>query len=234
MTGGASDETNDVFEKARIDVLFNFTIFFFVTSVPYLILSLSMSLFHVGMSVIQVVGYIGALVMFRLKRPVRSIAFFFLANYTIQIFAHYLLDSGRIEAVGLLFFVLYVLCFFMLLGQKWGWGIAIFVMILFALGIYNRDSGYSLFHFPEQYADPESTAGVNYMMMIPVLLNFYLVSEFVKARNKAEDQINDQRLRLEEKNKDITDSINYASRLQRSQLPSEKYIGNQLSRLNKK
>ena len=36
-----------------------------------------------------------------------------------------------------------------------------------------------------------------------------------------------------EKNKNITDSINYASRIQRSLLPQEKYIDNQLKKLNK-
>ena len=39
---------------------------------------------------------------------------------------------------------------------------------------------------------------------------------------------------LHEKNKEVMDSINYASRIQRALLPSQKYIANNLIRLRKK
>lgn len=61
-----------------------------------------------------------------------------------------------------------------------------------------------------------------------------IISEQKKEVELQKEIVELQKEIVEEKNKDITDSINYASRIQRSLLPTEKYIWNQLKRLNKK
>jgi hypothetical protein len=45
--------------------------------------------------------------------------------------------------------------------------------------------------------------------------------------------IEEQKQIVDEKQKEIIDSINYAKRIQQAQLPTEKYINKNLSKLNK-
>ena len=47
------------------------------------------------------------------------------------------------------------------------------------------------------------------------------------------DIIEKQKQEVEEKQKEIIDSINYAKRIQQSQLPTEKYINKSIKRLKK-
>jgi tetratricopeptide (TPR) repeat protein len=55
-----------------------------------------------------------------------------------------------------------------------------------------------------------------------------------RNKQKANEIISQQKLLVEEKQKEVLDSIHYAKRIQRSLLPSEKYIGRVLARANKK
>jgi hypothetical protein len=70
---------------------------------------------------------------------------------------------------------------------------------------------------------------MKYLAIIPLFLNISLISEFVKARQKAEKQLSEQKKLIEEKQKEILDSIRYARRIQRSLLPTEKYISRAIS-----
>jgi ligand-binding sensor domain-containing protein len=58
----------------------------------------------------------------------------------------------------------------------------------------------------------------------------HALEETVTERTK---EIHDQKIVLEEKQKEIVDSINYAKRIQQSQLPTTKYIERNIKRLNK-
>jgi tetratricopeptide (TPR) repeat protein len=53
-----------------------------------------------------------------------------------------------------------------------------------------------------------------------------------RQKQKANALVLYQKVLLEEKNKQVTDSINYASRIQQSLMPSEKYIERSLKKLN--
>lgn len=55
----------------------------------------------------------------------------------------------------------------------------------------------------------------------------------VVFRKEAEDQLKLSHMQLEEKQKEIIDSINYAKRIQQSHMPTEKYIETTLKRLKK-
>jgi tetratricopeptide (TPR) repeat protein len=72
-------------------------------------------------------------------------------------------------------------------------------------------------------------AGLVMLAIFSVLLlnRFRLIREQKKI-------IEDQKLIVEEKNKSITDSINYAGRIQRSLLPSVKYIDKSLNKASQK
>ena len=72
-----------------------------------------------------------------------------------------------------------------------------------------------------------------------ILLIFVVISWRNKQRaNKAlaekNAEINLQKEIIEEKQKEVMDSIRYAKRIQQSLLPTEKYIARNLTDLNKK
>lgn len=63
------------------------------------------------------------------------------------------------------------------------------------------------------------------------ILAALIISQFRIINSKFEKIINDQKQEVEQKNKEVTDSIRYAERIQRSLLPNEKYIGKNMTRL---
>src|SRR5438046_248334 len=92
--GGALAKTNDVFEKVKAEVLFNFTVFFLLTNIPYLFIAFNYTLqFVMGISVLAAL----ALVLIVIKRTnnVRHATYFFLLNFFIQDIGHFILDNGR-------------------------------------------------------------------------------------------------------------------------------------------
>ena len=58
--------------------------------------------------------------------------------------------------------------------------------------------------------------------------NVQLISELQEANENLEQKVIERTTELQQKNQHITDSIHYASRIQRALFTSEKYIGNQL------
>lgn len=72
------------------------------------------------------------------------------------------------------------------------------------------------------------------LMIIAVSLGFLIVIAFSGMLLKRVRLIRSQKTIIEEKNRSITDSINYAKRIQQSQMSTEKYIERTLNRLMKR
>jgi hypothetical protein len=62
----------------------------------------------------------------------------------------------------------------------------------------------------------------------------YFIFRGLQQNKKAKQIIEKQKILVEEKQKEVIDSINYAKRIQQSILPTEKYIDKNINRLNKK
>jgi len=65
------------------------------------------------------------------------------------------------------------------------------------------------------------------------LVCFFIILQFKTVYGKYEQIIHRQKEMVEDKNREITESLRYARRIQRSLLPSEKYIENSIGRLKK-
>lgn len=221
------------FATAQIEVQFNFTLFFLLVQTPYLFLSFHRPLqFCMGLFVI--ISLIVVLVVLKRSGNVRKAAFFFLVNFFIQYFGHYALNNGRIETQASLFALLFISSTFLLLDRQWGFIVTGILVAALLIGIMNVNSGYSYFHTPDYMRDPPEQGNLRFLALIPLLLNVYLLSEFVKARQKAEKQITEQKAEVEEKQKEILDSIHYAKRIQNSLLPTDKYINRLISSSSEK
>ena len=105
------------------------------------------------------------------------------------------------------------------------------MMILYIVGTYNILHNNSLWKFPPEVSDPTEQDALKYLLLIPFALNIYLIAEFVKARTKAERQLAERKRMIEEKQKEILDSIHYAKRIQNTLMPNETYVAKTLKRL---
>jgi len=228
--GGALARTDDVFEQVKAEVLFNFTVFFLLTNIPYVLVS--GSIVHTSLAIGVLIALILVLVILRKGSDTRLATYFFLVNFTIQVFGHFYINNGLFEAQGTLFAFLFVACGYLLLDRKWGFGIAIGVVVMYVAGVYNVANDFSIWACPPELADPTEEGNLRYFALIPLSLNIYLVSEFVKARQKAEKQLAERKRMIEEKQKEILDSIHYAKRIQTALMPHEKYIARNINKLN--
>ncbi len=71
-----------------------------------------------------------------------------------------------------------------------------------------------------------------YLLVTVLIIIIAIVAIKLLLLNKKTNKLlNDRNALIEAKNKDITDSINYAKRIQKSLLPTEKYIGKKLNDL---
>jgi two-component system, NtrC family, sensor kinase len=71
-------------------------------------------------------------------------------------------------------------------------------------------------------------------VLILVLIFAIFAYRSYLQKQKANIKINKQKKIIEEKQKEIIDSINYASLIQKALLPNEKYIEKNLTKFNKK
>ena len=92
---------------------------------------------------------------------------------------------------------------------------------MFAFGVISNSLGIEFdFNIPEDQQLPNQP----YVTLVPFCLCVYLIVVFLRTNNAAEKQINDQKNLLQSRNKDVTDSINYAKRIQYAILPNEDNI----------
>jgi hypothetical protein len=183
------------------------------------------------MGVSTILALLVVLFILRLKSDVRKATYFFLLNFTIQIVGHYVLDNGALNMQGILFAFLFSASGYLLINRAWGFGIGMAMVVLFLVGTYNVNSGNSLWAAPPDLSDPAEEGNFKYLALIPILLNMYLLSEFVKARSKAEGQLAERKRMIEEKQKEILDSIHYAKRIQKSLMPADSQIDKVLKRM---
>jgi hypothetical protein len=231
--GNILSRNDNVFTQAKIEVLFNFTLLFLFTNIPYCILALSLQTIHKVLAVTTVLGLIAVLVALKNFKNLKLGVWIYILNHAFQNLTHFLINNGRLEEQGVLFFILFISFGFFLAGRTTGFLLSAIVIITFIIGTYNNHTGHSLFEFPPEMADPMQTPEMKYFTLIPIFMIIYLISQFIKTRQKAEKQIEEQRRLLEEKNKEVMDSIHYAKRIQNSIITSEKYIAREINKLKK-
>ncbi len=73
-----------------------------------------------------------------------------------------------------------------------------------------------------------------FLIFIPITLCLFAIWSHTGTIQVAKETMEKQKDIIEEKNKDITDSIVYAQRIQQSLLPTEKYIEKNMDRLRKR
>lgn len=220
-------QTDDVFVRAKIELLFNFSFFFcLVGSFYYVNLILHELWYHVYIISFAVVALLSVPFVLKYSRNVRLTSNWYLIQQFINSAVSTIIQEGKADMNGAMWFMLTVLFAFFLYGRKWG---IIITMIFIAGG----SAPFLLSGYVDIPDSQQIPPGSNFFIG-PFLLNIYVVWMFIKTRENAEQKINSQKEMLETKNKEITDSIQYARRIQNSLMPSDKYIARVMDRLRRK
>lgn len=217
-------ETDDVFERSKIELLYNYAIAYFIVG----------SLFYIGVIYQQIWYHV-----FAISFAVVALAILpFILKYTknFRIASNWLIfqqivvsamsifiQEGKSDPAGSFWMIVFILLAFFLYGKKWG---IILVLLMFSVGgIAAHLSTYVDIPDEQQFHNTPDT------FLVPLILIIIVAWMFVKTRGDAEAQIKEQKFVLEQKtkeiennHKDITDSINYAKRIQRAVLPPEETI----------
>jgi serine phosphatase RsbU (regulator of sigma subunit) len=224
--GKALAQSDDPFDNVRIELLLNFSLFLFITNLPYTFISYNSFVGHFISSLVQDVAMIIVIVLLNRGYKLRVARDIFFANLFLQNMYHFLLNNGtgQVLAQGMLFFLLITLFAFLLYGSTFGWIMTALMSGLTVFGIYNEQHDMRYLHFPAYLADPMLDPTLAYFLPLPMLMNVYLIAEFVRAQNKAKILLMEQKNLVKLKNKEITDSINYAYHIQHALLPVKETI----------
>ncbi len=227
--------TDDVFEKARIIMLFRFSLAFLIIFMLPLTTDIVLgyykgAILHI-MDTVMIIFFI-----FRL-RNVRDldnqINFFFAISYVSSILAFMIFNPLTADKIGVTWsFSFLTLSALMQRGFARIICTCVFAWLPLAYVYINIQwNGALTVPFLVQ---PGAQEPPLFLILIPVSLSIFAIWSHTNTIQKAKETIVMQKEIIEEKNKDITDSIRYAKRIQESLLPTEKYIEKTLSRLKKK
>jgi serine phosphatase RsbU (regulator of sigma subunit) len=228
VIGDALAKTDDIFERGKIELLLNFSSLFIILSSGFLFASLHASFAQLFLSIQSVVLLSTVLIVLKTTGNAQWASYCYLLTSSIQSLSYTIISNGIANEEAGPFLILYISFGFLLLGRKWGIITTLLAIVVLSFGIYNSETGYSLFYIAPQKG---VALAPRVLIFIPLLLNVYLVSSFFRIRQKAEKQIADQKEELEKshaelelKNQDTIASINYASRIQQAMLPTEENI----------
>ena len=217
-------KTEDVFERSKIELLYNYSIAYFLLG----------SLFYTGL-ILRGLWYHVCIVSFAVF-ALASIPFVLKYTHNLKKTSHWFVfmqifvsccsifvQQGKSDITSGFWSVLFILLAFFLYGRNWG-----IILILISALLSGTTAQFSkLVDIPvtqQMGATPD-------VIFFPLLLIIIVVWMFIKSRTDSEEHIKKQALllesskkELETRNKDITDSINYAKRIQYAVLPQEETI----------
>ena len=229
IIGETLAKTDDVFDKAKIELTYNFTSFLFALSFLFLgNLVANHYTWEITTTIVSLVMFLGCY-FFLKKGDYKSAAMVFLVNQLLMTSIHYYWFNGVLNAMSVFWLLLFILYSFFVLDAAWGISATFYISCLILFGLVNKQMNFSLFNFqlPPEQRVPETP----FFIFVPFALNIYMIYEFIKTKTLAEKLISNQKYTLETsckqlelKNEDIVSSINYAKRIQYAVLPNEDSI----------
>jgi len=220
--GHRINATDDVFEKAKISLVFYFTFFMSLLAVPFIIqLYINGFWYHFSINIFEVVSLALIYLLFKTDTPIKYIGISFVIMDSIMSAGSLIFQNGNFEIQAGFWSMLLIIYTFFVLGKKWGLAIVLFIALLY-LGCIPFENGISLLNFgiPENQIVPTASA----FIIFPFLLNIYIITVFINTSLNAENLMREQKQKLETQKKEIVSSINYAKRIQQAKLPKKEEI----------
>lgn len=216
FTGDLLAKTDDLFERARIELLYYYSLSFIVLGgIIWVMLLADGLLYHfyaITFAFISLLSLPFLLKFFGAKVAAR----WYVIQQTITGGISVILDEGTFNSLGAYWTVLYMLCVLFLFGIRSG--VLLFVVngaVMAFIGMYAHNHP---LHLEGTIPDIPKYSS------IPMLLNLIVAILFIRFRGDAEKKIDLQKSELEAKNKEVHDSISYAERIQKAILPSHRHV----------
>jgi hypothetical protein len=232
--GDILKETDDAFEQARGILLFRlclmFAVIFFLPLLTDIILGLEKAIVIHGFGFIMLVSM--PFIIKKQKNIERSINFLFTVCTFVSTASFIILNPTEIQLIGLAWTIFFLILSALIQRGK--------TRILFCCFLNWLPVLYVLLN-TELHGALTITAiqqeGVGnpplFLIFIPIILSIYAVWTNTSTIEQAKNTINAQKHIINEKNKDILDSIQYAKRIQDSLMPTDSYLSKHLKRLKK-
>src|ERR1051326_3209793 len=219
-------KTDDVFERARIELVFAYSMFFLVLGIAFYInLIVHHMWVHVYLISVAVVSLSSVVFILKYRQDVRLAANWYFIQQLVVSLGESLLQNMRMTVAGGLFTMSSVLFLFFIFGRRRGFIYSLPFLVMFCLSIANEMTDYRFIHLD---LESQKLSDQPILNLMPLALDVFVIYKFMSTRAGAEQQIQHQKSLLEEKNKEVTDSIVYAQRIQRAILPSHRLIENYL------
>jgi hypothetical protein len=217
--------TDDVFEVARILLLYRFMLAFCIIFMLPVVADYSLGMYKA--LVLHSIDFALIVVMLFLLRPAWSLdgvtMFFFAVAFISNLLAFMMLNPERIDTTAVLWSTFFLALSLILLR---GWARAVYCLFLGWLPL-----AYVMLNIRLQGAltipalvERDMGESPILLSVIPIFLLVFAIWSNSSTIETARRTITGQKRQIEERNKEITDSIQYAKRIQQSLLPTEKYL----------
>jgi serine phosphatase RsbU (regulator of sigma subunit) len=220
-------KTEDVFERAKIELIYNFSIFFLFLGLNfYTVVILNHLHYQFYIITFGVLSLTAMPFILKYSENSQLAAWFWVTQQNVVAVGNIIVSEGRFDIMTG-FWIMVMLLFSFFVFEKRSLIIASsFAFFDVALGITNILSGKTLLEFG--IPDTEKLSDSPIIILMPFSINVYLVWQFTKTQRAAKKRIEEQRAQLQYKNKEVTDSITYAERIQKAILPSQQVFENYL------
>ena len=222
-------KTENVFEKARIELTYDYTLFFFIMGLAFYGNLIANELwYHCYIVTFAIISLPSTLFILKYKQNLKLAANWYVIQQTIVSSASVYIQEANPDMSGPLWTMSFIIFILFIFGTKKGLlrlipfvGIFIFVLVCDTL---NKKMDFGI-------PDSQHLPNQPFVTLVPFFLCVYLIIVFLRTNNAAEKQIQNQKELVQIKNTEITDSITYAKRLQQALMASEKNIEQNINRL---
>jgi serine phosphatase RsbU (regulator of sigma subunit) len=225
IIGDALAVSDDAFKKSRIDLTFNYTLFFIIMGLVFygnIIANGYWWQFYITTFGVSTLPFV--FLVLKKTKDVKKAGLVIIANQVCMSALNLWLYKFDLNIIGGFWSMVQIIFVFFVMGSRWGFIVTIYTVLLMAIGLANEMTDHTLLTYyipPEQV--PKQAA---VFVLVPMSICVYGIYQVVRTRDAAEKQIREQKEQLEEVNKEITaqkqdivSSINYAQRIQSAVLP---------------
>ncbi len=221
-------KTDNVFEQAKITLTYNFAIFFMLqAAVMYINVIANHLWYHFYLISLGWLSMSFMLYIIKTRQNIKMASIIWLCQFIFIGSGNMIIQGGGKDMMSGFWIIVELLFAYFTLGGKWAIVALVHVLLMMSATILNE----TIFHgtlLDIGIPDNQKMSAEPVFTLIPFTLCVYIITRFVRTRNTAENLVSEQKIQLEEKNKETTDSINYAKYIQKAILPADEFISSQL------
>lgn len=229
--GDALLRSESPFSKMRVEFIYRFSLFSMFTSSIFLYDLWIGHYYYVCFIQLSFLSSSGLmLLLIRKTKSYKASGFVWLLTCVLTTLFVMIMLGGNLSIIVSLWFMFNIVSIFIIMGTMWG-GITAayyFAIIFFSLLVHkgivpNVEIGVDFSR------DRNLSLNMGFMeVLTPILLLFYILYSFISAQKRTQEIMNEQIKLVRKQKNEITDSIQYAKRIQSAILPPLNLLDSQL------